>query len=79
MNHKTHMYLMLGLVAGAGALYFSGLIDGAALFWLWPLACIAMMVVMMWAMGSMWRRPVEHTHDDGVSHSHGDVPESLRK
>lgn len=79
MNHKTHMYLMIGLLIGGGALYFSGLIDGGALFLLWPLACVAMMVVMMWAMGSMWPRPVEHNGDDGASHSHGDVPESLRK
>lgn len=79
MNNKTHMYLMVGLVVGGGALFFSGLVDGGALFLLWPLACVAMMVWMMWAMRSMSRGPLEHTHDDGVSHSHGDVPKSLRK
>jgi hypothetical protein len=73
MNHKTHMYLMVGLVVGGGALFFSGLVDGGALFLLWPLACMGMMLAMMWAMGGMSRRPVEHTHEDGVTHSHGDV------
>jgi len=48
-------------------------VGGGAVFLLWPLACMAMMVAMMWGMGGMGRggsAPAEHTHDDGLTHSH---------
>lgn len=55
MNHKTHSYLMIGLVVAGAVFFFSGVVDGGALFLLWPLACVAMMVAMMWGMGGMSR------------------------
>jgi len=72
MKHGTHSYLMIGLVAAGAALLFSGNVGGW-LFLLWPLACMGMMVAMMWGMGGMGRSapgPAEHTHDGGVTHSH---------
>lgn len=79
MNHKTHTYLMIGLVVAGAVLFFSGVADGGALFLLWPLACVAMMVAMMWGMGGMSHGPKEHTHEDGVTHSHSDTPVQTRK
>jgi hypothetical protein len=72
MSHKTHSYLMIGLLAVGAVLFFSGGVGGGALFLLWPLLCMAMMFGMMWFMGGMSRGPAEHTHDDGVTHSHDD-------
>lgn len=73
MNHKTHLYWMVGLVVVGAGLFFSGAVDGGALALLWPLACVGMMVAMMWGMRGMSGRPAEHTHADGVTHSH-DAP-----
>lgn len=70
MNHKTHLYWMVGLLVVGAALFFSGGVSGGALFLLWPLACVGMMVAMMWGMRGMSSGPVEHTHDDGTTHSH---------
>ncbi len=73
MNHSKHLYLMIGLLAVGAVLVFSGSVNGGVLFLLWPLACIAMMFVMMRGMGGM-KHGTDHTHDDGVTHSHDDVP-----
>lgn len=80
MTHKTHSYFMVGLLVVGAALFFSGGVDGGALFLLWPLVCMGMMAAMMFGMsgmGGMSRRP-EHTHDDGVTHSHPDLPAHTR-
>ncbi|MDP9165087.1 MAG: hypothetical protein M3O32_03345 [Actinomycetota bacterium] len=72
MNHRKHNYLMLGLVAVGAVLFLTGF-AGGAVFLLWPLACMAMMVAMMWGMGGMGgmgKKPLEHTHPDGVTHTH---------
>lgn len=76
MSHKSHSYLMVGLLAIGAGLFFSGVAGGSALFLLWPLLCMGMMFGMMWSMGGMSGRPSAHTHDDGVTHAHGDVPTS---
>ena len=73
MNHSTHSYLMIGLVAVGAVLVVTGSVGGSVLFLLWPLACIAMMFLMMRGMGGM-KRGADHTHDDGVTHSHDDAP-----
>jgi len=65
-----HSYVMAALVVVGGALFFSG-VGGGAVFLLWPLACVAMMVAMMWGMRGMGK-PAPHTHPDGVTHSHND-------
>lgn len=70
MNHKTHLYWMVGLLVVGAALFFSGGVSGGALFLLWPLACVGMMVAMMWGMRGMSHGAAEHTHDDGVTHAH---------
>ena len=72
MNHGKRSYLMIGLVVVGAVLFFSGS-AGGWLFLLWPLACMGMMVAMMWGMGGMGRRapgPAQHTHEDGLKHSH---------
>ena len=72
MNHSKHSYLMIGLVAAGAVLYVTGN-AGGLLFLLWPLACMAMMVWMMWGMGGMGRgapAQADHTHDDGLTHTH---------
>lgn len=74
MNHKTHTYLMIGSVVVGAVLFFTGALDGGGLLLLWPLACVAMMVAMMWGTGGMSHGSREHTHDDGVTHSHEDTP-----
>jgi len=79
MNHKTHSFLMIGFLVAGAVLFFSGGVSGGALFLLWPLACVAMMVVMMRGMGAMSGKPGEHTHDDGMTHSHSEVPAQTRK
>ena len=81
MNHKTHSYLMVGLLAVGAGLYLSGGVGGGALL-LWPLLCMGMTFGMMRSMGGMSRGPAEHTHangvththDDGATHSHDEVP-----
>lgn len=72
MNHSKHVYLMIGLLAVGAVLLLSGGVGGI-LFLLWPLACIAMMFLMMRGMGGM-QHGTSHTHDDGVTHSHDDTP-----
>lgn len=45
----------------------------AKLFLLFPLVCMAMMVAMMRGMRGMVSStpgPVDHTHDDGLTHAH---------
>lgn len=71
MDHGRHTYLVIGLTVVGAALFFGGT-DGTWLFLLWPLACLGMMVAMMWGMGGTGRGsgPVEHTHEDGRTHSH---------
>ena len=71
MNHGKHSYLMIGLVAVGAVLLVTGN-GGGVLFLLWPLACIAMMFLMMRGMGGM-KHDADHTHDDGVTHSHDDA------
>jgi hypothetical protein len=79
MSHKTHSYLMVGLLAVGAVLFFSGGVGGGALFLLWPLLCMGMMFAMMWFMGGMGGRSSEHTHADGVTHAHDDVPVRPRR
>lgn len=82
MNHKTHSYLMVGLLAVGAVLFFSGGVGGGALFLLWPLLCMGSMFAMMWfmsGMGSTGRGLAEHTHPDGVTHSHDERPVPLRR
>ena len=55
MNHRTHMYLMVGMVAVGAVLLLTGVLEGGALALLWPLACVAMMFGMLWAMGRVSR------------------------
>ena len=84
MSHKTHAYLMIGLLAAGAVLFASGGVGGGTLFLLWPLLCVGMMLAMLWSMGGMFRRPTdrpkvaEHTHADGVTHVH-DVPAVPRR
>ena len=80
MTHKTHSYFMVGLLAVGAVLFFSGVVGGGALFLLWPLLCMGGMFAMMWFMGGgMSSRPSEHTHDDGVTHTHDDIPVRSRR
>ena len=72
MNHGKHSYLMIGLLVVGAVLFLSGTVGGGALFLLWPLGCVLMMVFMMRGMGGMHGKP-DHTHDDGVTHSHDDA------
>lgn len=69
MNHGRHGYLMTGLVAVAAVLFLTGT-AGGLVFLLWPVACTAMMIWMMWGMGRSAPAPAEHTHDDGRTHAH---------
>ena len=73
MNHAKHSYLMIGLVAVGAVLFLTGN-AGGLLFLAWPLACMAMMVWMMWGMRGMGAAPApvpaDHTHDDGSTHAH---------
>ncbi len=71
MNHGKHSSLMLGIVAVGAVLFLTGNVGGW-LFLLWPLACMAMMVAMMWSMGRSAPAtvPAEHTHDHGVTQAH---------
>ena len=78
MNHGKHCYLMIGLLGIGAVLFLSGIAGGGFLFLLWPLACTVMMFVMMRGMGGM-QGPREHTHDNGVTHSHDDLPARSQK
>ncbi len=73
VNHGRHSYVMIGLLAVGAVLFLSGTVGGGALFLVWPLACMAMMFFMMRGMGGMGRGS-DHTHEDGVTHAHGDAP-----
>ena len=67
-----HSFLMIGLVVVGAVLFATGNVGGW-LFLLWPSACLAMMVAMMWGMGGVGRRApdqMDHTHQDGVTHAH---------
>ena len=68
MNGMKHSYVMVALVLVGGALLVAG-VGGGAVFWLWPLACAGMMIAMMWGMRGTGQ-PGQHTHPDGVTHSH---------
>lgn len=75
MKHNGHRYVMIGLLAvGAGLLFFSSL-GGDLLFLFWALVCLAMMFVMMRAIGGMGgtQRPTDRLHDDGLTHSSDEV------
>lgn len=52
VNHKTHLYWMVGLVVVGAGLFFSGAVGTASLGLLWPLACVGMMVAMMWEIAA---------------------------
>lgn len=72
MTRGKHYYLMIGLAVVVGVLVFSGNVGGWW-FLLWALACLGMVVAMVWAMGGMGRGgrgSAEHTHEDGKTHSH---------
>lgn len=47
MNHKTHIYLMLGLAVVAGVLLLTGTAGGSAFTFIWLAGCMAMMFFMM--------------------------------
>lgn len=67
-----HTSVMIGLVVVGAVLFATGNVGGW-LSLLWPLACLAMMVAMMWGMGGVGRRApdqTDHTHQDGVTHAH---------
>jgi hypothetical protein len=71
-SHGKHLYLMIGMAAVGAILFLMGN-AGGLLFLLWPLACVGMMVWMMWGMRGMGGDvpgPAEHTHEDGVAHAH---------
>ena len=76
MKGIKHSYVMAALVVVGAVLVLSGA-AGGALFLLWPLACLGMMVAMMWGMRGMGK-PAEHTHRDGVTHTHDDLTPSRR-
>ena len=74
MNHGKHAYMMLGIAAVGAVLFLTGNAGGLP-FQRRPIACMAMMVWMMWSMrgmGSNSRDPVEHTHDNDrdLTHAH---------
>ena len=72
MRGLKHSYVMVALVVVGGALFFSGVGGGGgggAVFLLWPLLCVGMMVAMTWGMRGMGKR-AQHTHPDGSTHSH---------
>ena len=75
LNHGKHSYWMFGIVAVGAVLFLTGNVGGW-LFLLWPVACMAMMVWMMWGMLGMGAAPAPgqadhtHVHDDGVTHAH---------
>ena len=73
MNRGKHSYLMIGVVAVGAVLFLTGNVGGW-LFLLWPVACMAMMVWMLWGMSGMGRgAPATdrtRTHDDGPTHVH---------
>jgi hypothetical protein len=52
MNHKTHLYLMVGVAVAAVLLFSTGNAGGWALY-VWLGACAVMMFVMMRGMGGM--------------------------
>lgn len=73
MNHGRHSFMMIALLAVGAILLLTGNVGGL-LFVLWPLACVAMMVWMMWAMRGMGRGapgpgPAD-SHDDCLTHPH---------
>lgn len=65
MNRNKHSYVMLGLLAVGATLFFTGFTGGGLLFLLWPLACIAMMFLMMRGMGSMGQNDTARHGDSG--------------
>ncbi len=72
MNHGKHTYVMIGF-ALVGAVLFLTDNAGGLLFLLWPLACVAMMVGMMWGMRGMGRNgpdPGDHARNDDLTHAH---------
>ena len=72
MNHGKHTFLMIGFAVLGAVLFLTGN-AGGLLFLLWPLACVAMMVWMMWGMRGMGRStsgPADHVRDDDLTHAH---------
>ncbi len=67
MNHKSHSYLMIGLLVLGAALYFSGT-GGGALFLIFPLMCMGMMFFMMRGMGGMHGKPDDPSESDRDAH-----------
>ena len=60
------MYLMVGIVAVGAVLLLTGVLEGSALAIVWPLACVAMMLAMMWAMGRASRDSQRSSSHDSV-------------
>ena len=50
MTHSTHLWWMTAFAAAGVVLWVTGAVGAGALVVLWPVACLAMMAVMMWAM-----------------------------
>jgi hypothetical protein len=72
MNHSRHTYWMVG-IAAVGAVLFLTANAGGWLVLLWPVACMATMVWMMWGMRGAGRdapAPATRPHHDGLTHSH---------
>lgn len=65
MKGTKHSYVMVALILGGGALFFSGATGGKA-FLLWALACAGMMIAMMWGMRGIGQ-PALHTHPDALT------------
>ncbi|PZS11789.1 MAG: hypothetical protein DLM60_23590 [Pseudonocardiales bacterium] len=73
MNHKTHLYLMGGLLAAGAVLFFWGGAGTGLFLFVWLGACMAMMFFMMRGMGGMGGKG-----SDASGHSHGaDLPKDF--
>ena len=73
MEHGKHMWWMAGLLVAGALLYGTGAVGAGALVLLWPLACMAMMGAMMWAMRPGPERPPAR-HDDVEPRSPAERP-----
>jgi hypothetical protein len=72
MFRGKHYYQMIGLAVVVAVFVFSGNVGGWLLL-LWPLACLGMLVAMVWGMRGMSRSAhgsEEPSHEHGKTHSH---------